>query len=342
MRASRCVTTTLLRALQCNIQLSPLKALVARATLVNRLYSSAVDNTHIARLPDGRDIAYNTYGASNGHPVFYLHGLPGSRIEAAVWHDPAADLGAQVIGIDRPGIGLSSPHPARTILSHAEDIRYLAKHLNHSSYSVLGISGGGPFALACAHLHSSSALRGATLVCGMGPHGVQLTGMRFGNRVFFFYFHYMRWLPRLLARISAAQLHSCKLSDDNFIAVMQKKLRSPFRFSRVSDKDIEVLSDAALMRVFLASAREHFRQGTDAFLEEGRLVTSPIGFDLGKTRVPVRLWYGMQDINVPVLIGEQIARQLPEGTELFVEDESHVSLVVNCRRKVLEDILSRA
>ena len=36
------------------------------------------------RLPDGRTLAYADYGTPEGKPVFYFHGLGGSRLEAAM------------------------------------------------------------------------------------------------------------------------------------------------------------------------------------------------------------------------------------------------------------------
>lgn len=88
-------------------------------------------------LPDGRKIGYAQYGALSGPAVFYLHGTPGSRIEAAVFDEHAAELGARVIGVDRPSIDWSSPHPESTILDHAKDIEHLAKHLELHEYGVL-------------------------------------------------------------------------------------------------------------------------------------------------------------------------------------------------------------
>jgi len=85
-------------------------------------------------LGDGRRIAYNICGANNGYPVFHLHGWPGARTEVSLFALQAAELGARIIAIDRPGIGLSTPHPGRTVLDHALDIRQVAKHLGLKEY----------------------------------------------------------------------------------------------------------------------------------------------------------------------------------------------------------------
>lgn len=88
-------------------------------------------------LPDGRKLGYAQYGSLTGRAFFFLHGLPGSRIEAAWFEELCLKLGARIIGVDRPGIGWSSPHPGGTLLDHPKDIEQLAQHLELNSYGVL-------------------------------------------------------------------------------------------------------------------------------------------------------------------------------------------------------------
>lgn len=88
-------------------------------------------------LPNGRKLGYAQYGLQTGRTVFYLHGLPGSRIEAVAYDAMAVKLGARIFAVDRPGIGWSSPHSERTILDHVKDIEHLAEFLELDSYGVL-------------------------------------------------------------------------------------------------------------------------------------------------------------------------------------------------------------
>ena len=88
-------------------------------------------------LSDGRKLGYAQYGSTNGPTIICLHGLPGSRIDFARSDGPAKAAGARIIAVDRPGIGLSSPHPEATMLSHARDIESLAIALDLDAYSVL-------------------------------------------------------------------------------------------------------------------------------------------------------------------------------------------------------------
>jgi len=103
----------------------------------------------------------------NGSQIFYLHGLPGSRLEGKAFFEKhlskfGASL-ASLIDVKRPGIGLSSPHPGSTISDQARDVIFLVEHLGLEEWRVIGVSGGSPFALACARRHPPERLRGVAI-----------------------------------------------------------------------------------------------------------------------------------------------------------------------------------
>lgn len=103
-------------------------------------------------LTNGRALGFAEFGSlgDEATPLFAFHGLPGSRLESASFHRAGCDLNVRVIGIDRPGLGLSSAQPNRKLLDWPADTRELARNLNLSRCYVLGVSAGGPYALACA------------------------------------------------------------------------------------------------------------------------------------------------------------------------------------------------
>src|SRR5438477_8329797 len=107
------------------------------------------NETHRIRLGDGRRVAFATYGKPDGSPIIYFHGTPGNRVNPHLeqW---GRELGLWFVAPDRPGFGASSFSPRRTLLGLAADIRELAEHLSLTRFAVVGISGGGPPALACA------------------------------------------------------------------------------------------------------------------------------------------------------------------------------------------------
>lgn len=87
----------------------------------------------------------------SGIPIFHFHGHPSSRLEIRLFDQNSKKFGVHIIGVDRPGIGLSDFKPEFTLLDWPDDIVELADHLGLEKFVVEGISGGGTFALACAY-----------------------------------------------------------------------------------------------------------------------------------------------------------------------------------------------
>src|SRR3989442_1334603 len=106
------------------------------------------------RRDDGRIVGFADYGpASPDHTaVMWCHGGPGSRLEPEMLAPAAAEVGFRLIGIDRPGYGLSTPHPARTIAGWVPEGLAVADHLGIDRFIAVGVSTGGAYSLALASL----------------------------------------------------------------------------------------------------------------------------------------------------------------------------------------------
>jgi len=103
-------------------------------------------------LEDGRQLGYAEYGPPAGRPLIWLHGSPGARRQIAPRaHELARERGVRIIAVERPGIGASTPHVYDSLLGFAADVAELCRALEIERFSVAGLSGGGPYALACAH-----------------------------------------------------------------------------------------------------------------------------------------------------------------------------------------------
>ena len=103
------------------------------------------------KLKDGRTLGYAEYGAPQGKPVFEFHGNPSSRLGSKFLDEAAKRLGARIIGIDRPGMGLSDYKSGRQLLDWPDDVFELADALGIDRFAILGGSGGTPSVLACAY-----------------------------------------------------------------------------------------------------------------------------------------------------------------------------------------------
>lgn len=289
------------------------------------------------KLSDGRTLGYAEFGSPSGKPVIIQHGMACSRIDGLYYHGVGLQLGARIIGIDRPGMGLSTAQPNRTLHDSAKDVEQLTDHLGLQSYSVMGISGGGPSTLACARYLPPTKLKAVAMVVALGPPDIGMRGARLINRLGYPYGHLYcpEFLHRWFWRRDA--IGRVELSDDE----RWKMLLDSTKGMDLPEKDRLALKNTEYYRIGLRSTREGFAQGYGGCLLDGKLCCRPFTFkveDIPK-HLPVRLWYGSQDVFVPANHGVQLAKRLGSRAELKVLDETHVSLTQNWRKEILEDLL---
>ncbi|MGQ4271373.1 alpha/beta fold hydrolase [Nocardiopsis changdeensis] len=117
----------------------------------------APERTGALTLPDGRALAWSSWGDPGGTPVLLCPGAATGRSLGFGTH-LLAGLGVHLVSADRPGLGGSDPAPGRTAADFAADARALADHLGLGRPAVVGNSQGAPFALACAAADTARAL----------------------------------------------------------------------------------------------------------------------------------------------------------------------------------------
>ena len=113
------------------------------------------------RLARGRRIGFAEWGRADGVPVLWFHGTPGGRHQIAPdARRLAADMGIRLISLERPGIGGSSRHLYENIAEWADDVGTIVDRLGIDRFACVGLSGGGPYVLACAARSSRSHVCG--------------------------------------------------------------------------------------------------------------------------------------------------------------------------------------
>lgn len=291
--------------------------------------SAATDKT--IRLRDGRSLGYADYGDPEGKPAFFFHGWPGSRLQAKLVDEEAARAGIRVIGLDRPGMGLSDFKPGRQILDWPDDVAALADALGIERFAVQGISGGGPYAAACAY-KIPDRLMACGIIAGMGSIGLSMEGMKTSNRVIFFLARRLPWLLRLVLWLAMGRHSQDKEKVERLISKMMRELPEP---------DREVMDKPELKRFFIEDICEAFRQGTKGAAYEGRLYGQPWGFRLEDIAIDkVYLWHGELDVNVPVSMGRAMAEAIPNCQARFYPNDAHLSIVSNHSEEIMTTLLS--
>lgn len=275
-------------------------------------------NDCVFTLSDGRKLGYIEYGSPDGVPVFLLHGTPGSRIFGLENEPLLVKKNLRIITPERPGYGLSSPQKDRRILCYSKDIVELADSLEIHRFHVAGVSGGGPYALACASILSNRTLS-ITLIASATPMEMEeyFKGMSLGNIFALAMSKYFPWLLRPIFKFAAS--YSRKKPEK-----LLEKLKS-----QLCEWDVNVLDDmkrTGQIETFVDHIREAYRQGYTAHYTDTLLVSRPWGIDYWKIKSPIFLWHGESDTLMPIAPVRKFAEILPNCQTNFIEGAGHFLL----------------
>jgi len=264
-------------------------------------------------LRDGRRLAYVERGPSGGRAVLYLHGAIGSPLGTDPELERAlAELGVRYLLVDRPGFGRSAPSPGRSVLGFARDVEDLADALGLGPFAVLGVSAGGPYALACAR-ELPDRLTAAAVVSGVGPLRPPHAADALPTRVRFALGALVRH-PRAATRLGEVGVRAVRARPGLLVRAMT---------ASADEADRCVLADPAVRTLavegFLAAAAG----GVGNMVEDYLVTTRPWGFAPESVRGHVQLWHGMCDALVPVDDALALAVSLPSCRVALDPDEGH-------------------
>lgn len=275
------------------------------------------------QLKDGRLLGFAEYGDPSGAPIFYFHGTPGSRLEASRFHDMALAKHYRIIGIDRPGMGLSSIDKNLTLLSFADDVASFADSLNIKKFSMMGHSGGGPFVAACAYA-IPHRLNGAAIISGMAPFELPEShiGMPRGQLIACRLIKFMPWLGTIMMLLTRLMI-----KNPNMLKLMIKQL---------PEVDKKLFREPEIGTALINSTLEAFRTGLSGAAQEMNLLLNPWGFDLRNIHFPMTIWQGTLDTQAPLSHAKLYAKLIPDAQLNIVENEGHHSLIKNHMKNILK------
>jgi len=277
------------------------------------------------QLPDGRQLGYAQYGARAGDPFFYFHGVPGSRLECQILHASAEALDLCFYALDRPGYGLSDLLENRSLTNWPNDVIALADALGIDTFGIIGMSGGGPYALACAH-EIPERIKSIGIVCGLGP--VYQPALR----------NEMRWLARsgfYLAKSTPALLRNLYGKPLSALSNTHPDiaLRLLAYFNGGADKPVLLRGD--ILGLLSESLRESFRQGPFASAQDVAIYQTHWGFELANIRKHIHLWHGSADRIVPCGHSDFVHSQLADSELSIIPNEGHFSLPILHAEEIL-------
>jgi len=273
--------------------------------------------------------------------VISCHGTPGCRLPGG-WAEAAEAAGARFIQPDRPGYGLSDFNPDQSLLAWARDVAELADSLELGRFAVVGASGGGPYAAACAYAlpERVSAL---ALVCGVGPFwdvpevdacATELTGA------------WIRELVDLARRDPDDAMAHAREECEQDAAMVERDpaiwVQFWFESEDMPDADRKVAARIHVREWLVASLHESLRGGIEGYVQDELILTvRPWGFHAAEISVPTHLWHGERDTLAPVGAARYLAAAMWGSQARFFPGEGHMISIPH-GEEILRALLGRA
>jgi pimeloyl-ACP methyl ester carboxylesterase len=248
---------------------------------------------------DGRRLGYAEFGDPDGMPVIALHGTPGSRLMFALADKAARERGLRLIAPERPGYGLSDAKEFPTLQEAVVDIAGLADFLDLKDFILIGVSGGGPFAVAAA----ASMPDRVKLLALISPVGLIAD---VADRV-------SAWHRHLFTELAPSPFAS-----GSFFWGLKAMLAVAPHFAyaglkhHASEADHVLLERSEVRESLYEAITEGLRHGVDGPVQDLQLYCRPWGVDLRKIDMPSIVWQGSDDTIVPAEAAYYLARALPQ------------------------------
>jgi pimeloyl-ACP methyl ester carboxylesterase len=281
---------------------------------------------------DGRKLEVLTAGIPGGYPWLWVPGTPSAAVDYPRLGDLATRLDLRLVTWSRPGYGGSTPRPlprgGPRIVDDVPDIEAILDALEMDEFMVVGWSGGGPRALACAALLSDRCRAAATLA-GLAPSDAAgldwMAGMGPGN----------------VADFSAA------LQGPEAYAAFQEKFFLPMTSVNAADVAAglgqlltptdEVSFTEGLARWLAETMHRAGVQGVIGVRDDGLALAAPWGFDVTSISTPTAIWAGGQDATVPYAHGQWLAANVPGAAAHLSDDAGHLT-ALNHLEEVLDEL----
>ncbi|SHG81716.1 Pimeloyl-ACP methyl ester carboxylesterase [Jatrophihabitans endophyticus] len=257
---------------------------------------------------DGRTLVAHD-GGGDGPVAVWHHGSPQTGALLAPVVEAARARGLRVVSYARPSYGGSSPRPGRAVASAAADVAAVADALGIERYAVVGASGGGPHALACAALTPERVTAVASLA-GIAPRDAAID-----------------WYAGMVAPDGLRAAEAGRDARARFVETEE--------FDEASFVDADWAALAGEWRALGADAGAAGAAGPDGLVDDDVEFVSPWGFALDAVRAPALVVRGGRDRVVPATHGDWLAAALPQAELWARPDDGHVSVLT-----ALPDVLS--
>ncbi len=271
-------------------------------------------------LPNGRQLGYATTGEADSNPVIYFHGTASSRLEILLLKQFARNRRFRLIGIDRPGYGLSTVTERIRLSDFATDVNAVADHLGLSSFAVLSWSGGGPFALTYTAFYPDRVTHAVAVGSPALPFD---PATAHNNNPFAKTAMKASFLAKLGLNMFSKSVLKANRDVDGYLESRGGKRM----LAGWPESDARFFADPAWLKLLYGAIEEGFRQNRDsinAVYQEHCLFMKPWSDPIAQIPAgKLTLWQGAQDKTCPVGNGQIIAQAIKGAHVEIFPDEGH-------------------
>jgi pimeloyl-ACP methyl ester carboxylesterase len=283
------------------------------------------------RLADGRSLDVYLDGPEDGTPLLFHIGTPGAGIPFAPFVQTLADRGLRYVSFSRPGYGSSTRREGRDVVDVVDDSAAVLDAIGADRCYVIGWSGGGPHALACAARMPERVIAAATIgaVAPYHAEGLDWTdGMGAEN----------------IEEFGAALAGPEELIGFKERAAPILRVVTPTEVADAFGDLIDDVDRGSLTGAFAEWMADVFhealRVGYWGWFDDDMAFTRPWGFDLDEVRGPVSVWQGAHDRMVPFAHGEWLASHIPGARPRLFREHGHLSLAVDSIPRIVDELLA--
>ena len=278
----------------------------------------------LIKLRNGNNIGYAIYGNKKNFPIFYFHGWPGSRFELK--NIPLKKKKCFIIALERPGYGISDPISKFKILDWPKIVLEVANKLKIKKFSIIGVSGGAPFALACANTIKNKRLKSIAIVCALAPNKAK--GMDKGRVGMLLNFGRKPFISWLIFNFLRMRLLNGNL-EKSF-----NKWKNKIPLPEIDLKLFTIDRGRRLMENF----KESVKHGITGVHRDANLYSNYWGFKLKNIKKKIFVWHGDKDLTVPIITNKYYKKKL-KNKEIFIKpNEGHFSICYNFMNDIIQQV----
>jgi pimeloyl-ACP methyl ester carboxylesterase len=282
-------------------------------------------------ISDGRRLDVYVEGPDGATPLVFHCGTPGSGLPFPALVHSLTERGLRYVSWSRPGYGASTRQKGRNLASVVDDTIEVLDALGVDSAWMLGWSGGGPHALACAAL-MPDRVRGTALIGCLAPYDA--VGLDFLDG---------------MGQENIEEFSAALEGPDALIGFKEqvwpsfRQITAPEIAAALGDlvDDVDRSSISGGFAEWLAAImQDGLRQSYWGWFDDDMLFVREWGFDLASIPGPVHIWHGAHDRMVPFAHAAWLADHVGSACPHLFEDHGHLTLIVDTLPRILDELIA--